>query len=80
MGKKLKDLYDLLIEQELTDKTFKEFKAAIEDQPYRDKVYEVLSQRKLYDGEKEVFDDTYFFEYGSAAVEKKKRKNHWPTT
>ena len=48
MGKKLKDLYDLLIEQELTDKTFKEFKAAIEDQPYRDKVYEVLSQRKLY--------------------------------
>ena len=72
IGKDIKDLYDLLIKQELTDKSFDEFKSAAEDQQYRDKVYEVLISRNLYDGEKTQFDDNYFFEFSPAAIKKKK--------
>ena len=72
IGKDIKDLYDLLVKQELTDKSFDEFKSAVENEQYRDKVYEVLVNRNLYEGEKAEFDDNYFFEYTPAATQKKK--------
>ena len=72
IGKDIKDLYDLLVKQELTDKSFDEFKSAVENEQYRDKVYEVLVDRNLYEGEKAEFDDNYFFEYTPAATQKKK--------
>ena len=72
IGKDIKDLYDLLVKQNLTDKSFDEFKVAAEDENYRDKVYSVLVNRNLYDGEKTQFDDNYFFEFSPAATKKKK--------
>ena len=72
IGKDIKDLYDLLVKQNLTDKSFDEFKVAAEDENYRDKVYSVLVSRNLYDGEKTQFDDNYFFEFSPAATQKKK--------
>ena len=72
IGKDIKDLYELLVKEDLTDKSFDEFKEAAENEQYRDKVFEVLTARNLYDGEKTEFDDNYFFEYTPASDQKKK--------
>jgi len=72
IGKDIKDLYDILVKQELTDKSFDEFKSAVEDEQYRNLVYEVLIDRNLYKGEKTQFDDNYFFEFTPAGIQKKK--------
>jgi len=71
MKKDLKSLYETLVKQGLTDKNFEQFKSAAEDEEYRNKVYDVLINRKLYEGERESFNDTYFFEYTPADVKKK---------
>ena len=71
MKKDLKSLYETLVKQGLTDKNFDQFKSAAEDEAYRNKVYDVLIDRQLYEGERESFNDTYFFEYTPADVKKK---------
>lgn len=77
IGKDIKDLYDILVKQELTDKSFDEFKSAVEDEQYRNLVYEVLIDRNLYKGEKTQFDDNYFFEFTPAGIQKKKKRFRW---
>ena len=53
-------LYKVLVQEDLTDKSFEEFVEASKDNKYQEKVYEVVTREDLYDGTRDEFNVKYF--------------------
>tara|TARA_R100001129_G_scaffold1813_2_gene1840 strand:- start:9941 stop:17728 length:7788 start_codon:yes stop_codon:yes gene_type:complete len=62
-------LYKVLVQEDLTDKSFEEFVEASKDNKYQEKVYEVVTREDLYDGTRDEFNVKYF-----AEIEELKKK------
>ena len=62
-------LYKVLIQEDLTDKSFEEFVEASKDSKYQETVYEVVTREDLYDGTRDDFNVKYL-----AAIEELKKK------
>ncbi|QDP54093.1 MAG: hypothetical protein GOVbin1629_29 [Prokaryotic dsDNA virus sp.] len=62
-------LYKVLVQEDLTDKSFEEFVEAAKDNKYQEKVYEVVTREDLYDGTRDDFNVKYF-----AEIEELKKK------
>ena len=60
MKRKIRDLYQLIVDNNLTDKTFRQFEDAIQNDEYKAKIYEVLVSRQIFEGEPEEFTKLYF--------------------
>ena len=77
----LKNLYNVLVRDGYTNKTFDEFiDQATQDAEYQDKIYNVVTRESLFGGSPDEFAEKYFSELATSPVEGVKKKDDFQPT